>query len=96
MSWGYGTIRFEGVDGDEEAVREAVRELCSLLAESKLDFDIEIDMHGIENTEEARATAIEECYSCGDFLTDEGEGCVIDGHSVCDDCDQAKHKEASA
>ena len=42
------------------------------------------------------ATAIEECFFCGDFLTDEGEGCVIDGHTVCDDCDQAKHKEASA
>ena len=52
MSYGYGTIRFEGVDGDDEAVREAVRELCSLLAESKLDFDIEIDMIEITNTEE--------------------------------------------
>ena len=55
MSWGYGTITFEGVDGDEEAVREAVRDLCSLLAESKLEFDIEIDMHTIYDTEEASA-----------------------------------------
>lgn len=52
MSWGYGTIRIEGVEGDDEAVRQAVRDLCSLLAESDLDFDIEIDMVGIENTEE--------------------------------------------
>ncbi len=54
MSYGYGTIRFEGVDGDDEAVRKAVRELCSLLAESKLEFDIEIDMIDITNTEEAQ------------------------------------------
>jgi len=53
MSYGYGAIRFEGVDGDDKAVREAVRELCSLLAESKLEFDIEIDMIDITNTEEA-------------------------------------------
>ena len=51
MSWGYGTIRIEGVEGDDEAVRKAVQELCLLLAESKLEFDIEIDMHSIENTE---------------------------------------------
>jgi hypothetical protein len=55
MSYGYGTIRFEGVDGDDEGVREAVRELCMLLAESKLDFDIEIDMVDITNTKEETA-----------------------------------------
>lgn len=55
MSWGYGTIRIEGVEGDDEAVRQAVRELCSLLAESKLEFEIEVDMVGIENTEEVSA-----------------------------------------
>jgi hypothetical protein len=54
MSWGYGNIRIEGVEGDDEAVREAVRELCSLLAESELDFEIEIDLYGIEDTEEVR------------------------------------------
>ena len=52
MSYGYGTIRFEEVDGDDEAVREAVRELCSLVAESNLEFDIEIDMVDITNTKE--------------------------------------------
>ena len=54
MSYGYGTIRFERVDGDDEAVREAVRELCSLVAESKLEFDIEIDMVDITNTKEEK------------------------------------------
>ena len=54
MSYGYGTIRFEGVDGDDEGVRVAVRELCMLLAESKLDFDIEIDMVDITNTREEK------------------------------------------
>ena len=48
MSWGYGTIRFEGIDGDEAAVRQAVRKLCELLADSELEFDIEIDMVDIE------------------------------------------------
>ena len=55
MSKGYGNIWFRDVDGDDEAVREAARDLCSLLAESKLDFNIEIDMVDIENTEEVSA-----------------------------------------
>ena len=55
MSYGYGTIRFVSVEGDDEAVRQAVRDLCSLVAESKLEFDIEIDMHYIEDHEEVSA-----------------------------------------
>ena len=50
MSKGYGNIWFRDVDGDEEAVREAAGDLCALLAESKLDFDIEIELHIIEDT----------------------------------------------
>ena len=44
MSWGYGMIRIKDVDGDELAVHEAVRSLCSLLSESELDFEIEIEL----------------------------------------------------
>lgn len=55
MSWGYGTIRIEGVEGDDEAVREAAQELCALLAASDLKFDVEIDLVGVEDTEEASA-----------------------------------------
>ena len=58
MSYGYGMIRIEGVEGDDEAVRDAVREICALVAESDSElgyFEIEIEMIDIVNTQEASA-----------------------------------------
>ena len=43
---------------------------------------------------------IEECYTCGEFLEAE-EGCIVDGHLMCEECDitgkmQSALKETSA
>lgn len=51
MSRGYGYIRIEGVDGDDQAVRKAVQELCAVVANTDFEvgtFDIEIELIDIE------------------------------------------------
>jgi len=52
MAWGYGTIRIRTYpyDRDDTAdmVREAVRTLAGLVADNT-DFDIEIELIGVED-----------------------------------------------
>lgn len=58
MSSGYGYIRIEGVDGDEESVRLAAQEICRLVAESDSSlgsFEIEIELLSVEGTSEEEA-----------------------------------------
>ena len=47
-----------------------------------------------------RMNQIEECFTCGEFLEAE-EGCIVDGHLMCEECDitgkmQSALKETSA
>ena len=89
MSRGYGNIWFRDVDGDDEAVREAARDLCSLLAQSNLDFDIEIDLQDITNQERRYGSGKEERDWCTATWT-EIKLCDCEAHdgSVCWECDK--------
>ena len=54
MSFGYGTLHIYDVNGDDDAVRQAVEKIVSAVAELG-EFEIDIEMHSITDIEEASA-----------------------------------------
>lgn len=34
---------------------------------------------------------IEECFFCGDFVCDDGDGCITDGKVCCGECDTTEN-----